>query len=122
MESKTIQTEVLYRKATLAPAGSKADERLISCSISSITPYRRWFGTEVLGHEPAHVNLERVTAKACPFLVDHNTTKIIGKVLSVRLDGSRATAKIKMGDSSLAREIYNDIQAAFGPKSVSATR
>lgn len=110
MDTKFIQTEILYRKATLTPAGSKDDDRMVSCSISSDVPYQRWFGKEILSHNPEHVNLERVRAGACPFLADHDTAKIIGKVLSVNLDGNRGKAEIKMGNSELAREIYKDIQ------------
>ncbi|SDP75930.1 phage major capsid protein [Desulforhopalus singaporensis] len=110
---KTIETGILYRKASLSAAQAKDDGRLITCSISSDVPYSRWFGREILSHGPGVMNLERVAAGACPFLADHDTTKLIGKVLSVTSDGHRASATIKIGNSQFAEEIYRDIKAGI---------
>ncbi len=68
---------------------------------------------EILSHAKGVVNLERVQAGACPFLADHDTSKLIGKVMDVQLDGQRATATIKMGASELAREILKDMEAGI---------
>lgn len=109
-------TEVMFRRATLSkPPGEedlKAGE-IIECSISSEVPYQREFGLEILSHNPAHLNLERVQAGACPFLADHDETKMIGKVKDVVISGSRANAKIRIGTSALAQEILSDIKAGI---------
>jgi HK97 family phage major capsid protein/HK97 family phage prohead protease len=112
-KTSTIETGVLFRKAALAAVPSKADDRLITCSISSDAPYERWFGKEILSHRPGSMNLQRVEAGACPFLADHDQTKLIGKVMSVSLDGRKATALIKLGNSALAEEIYADLKAGI---------
>jgi HK97 family phage major capsid protein len=105
----TIETGILYRTATLEKAVDDS-KRLVTASISSETPYERHWGIEILSHDPSHVNLDRVQRGAVPFLADHDTKKLIGKVMSVRLDGDRAVSTIKMGNSKLADEIYTDIK------------
>jgi HK97 family phage major capsid protein/HK97 family phage prohead protease len=113
MKNRTIEAGILYRKASLSLVGSMDDSGLVTCSISSDIPCLRWYGMEILSHAPGAANLDRVQAGACPFIADHDTSKLIGKVISVQLDGHRAIATIKMGTSELAAEILRDMQAGI---------
>ena len=84
-------------------------------SVSSEAPVtRNWGGVEgieVLDHSPDSIDLTRFERGAAPLLMDHDPTKQIGVIDSIRLDQSqrklRATARF--GNSSLAKEAYADI-------------
>jgi len=109
---KVIQTGVVYRKATIERSAEN-EERIITASISSATPYERSWGTEILSHDQNHVNLDRVKQGAVPFLADHDQTKLIGKVKTVKLTGNRAIATIKLSNSTIANEVYEDIKSGI---------
>ena len=84
-------------------------------SVSCEAPVtRNWGGVkgiEVLDHSPDSIYLTRFEMGAAPLLLDHDPTKQIGVIDSIRLDQSqrklRATARF--GNSSLAKEAYTDV-------------
>ncbi|MDP7500000.1 MAG: HK97 family phage prohead protease, partial [SAR324 cluster bacterium] len=112
-ETRVMPDEVHYRDFQIE-SGDK-ESRTVEMSVSSEAPVtRNWGGVEgieVLDHSPDSIDLTRFERGAAPLLLDHDPTKQVGVIDSIRLDQSqrklRATARF--GNSSLAKEVYADI-------------
>ena len=84
-------------------------------SVSSEAPVTRMWsgveGVEILDHTTDSINLERFETGSAPLLMDHDPTRQIGVIDSIRLDSSqlklRTTARF--GNSVLAKEAYEDV-------------
>ena len=104
-----VQTETHYRTAQLERAGVDTENRTAELAFSSEEPVERWFGTEVLDHEPASVRLGRLQ-DAGPLLVDHDGTDHVGVVEGVTIDrDKRGRAVVRFGRGERASEIFNDV-------------
>ncbi|MDW8258612.1 MAG: phage portal protein [Gammaproteobacteria bacterium] len=93
---RTLKLEV---SGMLTRDGS--DARRFDLAFSSEEPYERWFGIEVLDHRPGAVVLDFLASGRAPVLFNHDTDKIIGRVLSARIDPDRrgrATVELPAGD------------------------
>src|SRR5688500_11790515 len=64
------------------------EARTVELAMSSETVVERWFGFEVLSHEPGAVRLGRLVNRG-PVLMDHNIRDQVGVVASVTLDSDR---------------------------------
>ena len=82
------------------------EKRLVEFSLSSEDPYQRSFGYEILGHKANEVDLKMLIGG--PFLLEHNTSKFLGKIESARIENGRIIAVARFGRSALATEIFND--------------
>lgn len=95
-----------FDRATL-----KEDDRTVELSFSSETrDVVRWFGVEVLGHEPNEVRLKRINT-AGPVLMDHNTRDQVGVVEKAWIDEEtrKGRALVRFGKSVRAQEIWQDV-------------
>lgn len=89
----------------------KIDEatRTVELAFSSEAPYARWWGTEILEHTAAAVDLTRLKTGG-PLLCDHDTRDQIGVIESVRIDADRVgRAVVRFGKSARAEEIFRDV-------------
>lgn len=77
----------------------------ISFSASSEKPVERWFGEEVLSHEPKAVRLERVKRGAMPLLFNHNWDEPIGVVDAARVEEDRLIVDAHLFETARAAEI-----------------
>ena len=87
--NKQIKTGDLTRHFNLDRSSVDQDNRTVELSFSSDAPVERWFGNEILSHDPKSVDLGRLNDGA-PLLMDHNTSDQIGRVESASVDGKRA--------------------------------
>jgi len=62
--------------------------RTVALSFSSELPVERWFGNEVLSHEPGAADLTRLN-RGAPLLFNHDTSDIIGVVESATIGTDR---------------------------------
>lgn len=86
-----------------------AEARTAELAFSSETPYERWFGIEVLSHEPKAVRLDRLRNRGA-LLVDHNTRDQVGVIESVEIgEGRVGRALVRFGRSARADEILQDV-------------
>jgi len=84
------------------------DNRSVWVAFSSETPVERWYGNEVLDHNPCSIDLS-FFKNGAPVLRDHDITKQIGVVEEVTIDSDKkARAKIKI--SRAAENDWLDIQ------------
>lgn len=96
--------------ARLAEVRSFDEEaRTVELAFSSELPVDRWFGSEVLVHEPGAVRMDRLTNGGA-LLMDHNTRDQIGVVESAQIDGDRrGRAVVRFSRSARAEEMFRDI-------------
>lgn len=87
-----------------------ADARTVDVAVSSETEVQRWFGRELLEHTSDAIDLGFMASGTAPLLLDHDQTRQIGVVESVRLDSDRVLrAKVRFGRSRLAQEVFQDV-------------
>ncbi len=108
--SRTIKIpETLFRSAQFEREAINEAERTVELSISSEAPYKRFFGTEILDHQPASVRLERM-ANGAPLLFNHDRNAHIGRIIESRLENGKLRVKAKFGNSALANEKWQDVK------------
>lgn len=94
------------RSADLAPV----EDKRFSLSFSSTEPYERHWGWEILDHSPGAIDMTRLE-RGAPVLFNHDPDVVIGVVEKAWVDGNRARAVIRIGESAKAQEVLKDIQA-----------
>ena len=96
---KQLRTGNLTRSLNFDRSAIDEEARTVSLSMSSDAPVERWFGMEVLSHDPSHVDLGRLNDGA-PLLMDHNTSDQIGRVETATVDGKRGQAVVRFSKSA----------------------
>ena len=82
----------------------------LELSFSSEQPVQRYFGTEVLSHEPGAADLSRLNDGA-PFLWNHDRDVVLGVVRSAEIDGDRrGKATVKWSRNAAAQEKRMDVE------------
>lgn len=90
--------------------GVDPDARTIPASLSSETEYQRWFGREVLLHEPDAIDLSRASGDAgLPLLWNHDTSTILGRIKGVRLVDGVLRGVLHFGRSAEATSKWQDV-------------
>ena len=109
LDEKTIrqmESDNFERSITLR----NIDERTAEIAFSSEEPYERYFGIEVLDHEPQSVRLDRLNGGAA-VLVNHRSSDQVGVVDSARIDeDKRGRAVIRFSRSARGEEIFQDVK------------
>lgn len=87
------------------------DSRKISLAFSSErAEVPRWFGSEILGHHPGEVRLDRINDGG-PLLMDHDGRDQVGVVESAHIDADGVgRATVRFGQSKRAEEIFQDVK------------
>jgi len=86
-----------------------ATARTITFPFSSEFPVERWFGNEVLSHDPGAADLSRLNDGA-PLLFNHNTDNLVGVIERAWMDAGRGYVAARFGNSSLAQQVMQDVQ------------
>lgn len=104
-------SEKQLRRSVNERGAVDVEARTIDLSFSSTTPVRRWFGEEVLSHEPGAMVMDRLNASA-PFLWMHNWDDQRGVVVpgTARLEGGKGRAKVKYSRSPGGEQLFQDTQ------------
>ena len=103
-----------YQSRNCSIQGATEDEPgIIEFSLSSETPYVRWYGTEILNHNPDSVQLDRINSGSAALLFNHDRDAYIGVLKKGWLeDGKlrvRAAFELSNEDNTLARKIYKSV-------------
>lgn len=93
------------------------EARTVEVAFSSETPYLRWFGHEILGHDEGEIDLSRMDESVgAPVLVGHHwggwespTDDQVGVVEKVWIKDGVARALLRFGQSARAKEIFQDV-------------
>jgi HK97 family phage major capsid protein/HK97 family phage prohead protease len=90
-----------------------SEARTLEFAFSSETPVERWFGDEVLSHDPGTADLTRLN-DAAPLLWNHDANQMIGVVESARIGtDKRGYATVRFGTSPMAEQVLNDVRAGI---------
>lgn len=88
-----------------------ADGRRLTLSFSSEQPYNRWFGPEILDHSPGALDLERLNSVGV-LLFNHDTDKVLGKVLRAWVDEKRrGMAEVEFDTDEEAEKIFAKVNS-----------
>ncbi len=87
-----------------------ADSRKRILSFSSETPYRRYFGLEILDHGEGAVDLSRLNETGV-LLFNHNVNQVIGKVLRAWVEDGRGCAEVEFDTDEDAEKIFSKVQS-----------
>ena len=104
--------ESLHRRAySLDREGVDVDARSVSISLSSDAPVERSFGTEILEHSAAAIDLDFLGSGRAPLLLDHDMRQQIGVIEEVLIDSDarKTRAKVRFGRGALADEVFTDV-------------
>jgi HK97 family phage prohead protease len=108
MENKTLRTAQYLRAVEVRAIGDDSD-RTVELAFSSEAPVLRFFGYEVLDHQPSSINMERLEA-GLPLLMHHDQTLLIGKIMQFEVAEGKLRGVAKFGSSELARQAYQDVK------------
>lgn len=105
----TLKVGTLYRSAEIERAAVDGDKGVVTLSFSSELPVERWFGYEILDHNPDSVDLSRLRSGA-PLLVEHSRGDQVGVVEEASIQDRRGVAKVRFGSGARAQEIFQDVK------------
>ena len=107
---KDMLDTTLERSVSIDTRAADEESRTVEIAFSSEEPYERYFGIEVLDHDPQSVRLDRLMGGAA-VLVNHDSDDHVGVVESARIDGDkRGRAVIRFSKSARGQEIFQDVQ------------
>lgn len=110
---KTIKPGTRVTRAIQADrAAIDTDARTVSLAFSSETPYERWWGIEILDHDPSSIRMGRLNAGA-PLLIDHDNSirSQIGIIESVEISADRVgRAVVRFGTDADAELVFQKVK------------
>ena len=99
-----------YRNARITREAISEERRTANIAFSSEEPYRRYFGTEILGHKTGEVDLSFMASGTAPFLDGHDPGKQIGVIEKAWIDQDhKGRAIIRFSKNQAADEVFQDI-------------
>ena len=112
-KNRSVPTGVLSRRTFQAEVRGIVDEekRIVELSFSSETPVERWFGREILLHEPDAVDLTPVITVGA-VLRNHDPDQIVAVPVRVWLDQAerKCRAQIQFKDTELSRKTWEEVK------------
>ena len=111
----TTAADIQRRYLTLDDTAADTDQ--LTFSFSSETPVTRYFGDEVLDHDPASVDLSRLNGGAAPLLLNHDPDQVLGLVERAWIDPDkrRGMARIRWASNDRAQQVRADVEARVMP-------
>ncbi|MBT8169879.1 phage major capsid protein [Falsiruegeria litorea] len=102
-----------------APTGAPSDSREVQISFSSEVPYTRPAGQdgkkflEILGHDPAEVDLTRLNSGAAPLLKDHipRLDAKVGTVVRAWIEAGKGHALVRFSDTPAGSELLERVRS-----------
>ena len=71
------------------------DSRTVELSLSSETPYGRWFGDEILCHDEECINFERFNNGLGTALFNHDRDAVVGHVEKAWIEDRESTSAFR---------------------------
>ncbi|MEL6493556.1 MAG: phage major capsid protein [Cyanobacteria bacterium J06623_7] len=97
-----------YRDLVLDERAIVSDDRKIDISVSSDTPYKRWWYYEILGHSKDEIDLSRMNDGAMS-LFNHKRDDYVGVIEKAWIDDGKLYNTIRFGTHQRAEEIIKAI-------------
>ena len=105
---QTIKTGTLNRFLQIDRQAVDEEARTVRLSFSSEAPVDRFFGVEVLDHNPESVRMGRLN-KGAPLLWMHNPDDQIGRVESATITNGRGEAVVRFSKNQRADDFFKDV-------------
>lgn len=77
----------------------------LSFPVSSERPVERWFGTEILSHDPKAIRMDRMNAGAAPLLFNHDWNDPVGMVDRAYVKDGRLWVDAHFFETQRAKEV-----------------
>lgn len=106
---KENQTRV-FNSAYIRAMEGEGNERKFILSFSSEEPYERCWGTEILDHTPAAVDLSRLNTMGV-ILFNHNRDKVLGKINQAWIENQRGMAEIEFDADPESEIIFQKVKS-----------
>lgn len=81
----------------------------VEMALSSDKPVDRWYGTEILSHDPAHIRQARLK-QGIPLLFNHDMDQHLGVSTGYEIDGGTLRTTSRFGSNPLALEKELDVR------------
>ncbi len=109
-----MPAEVLYREMRIelvkrAEGEAKPDPNLLRFSVSSETPVMRFGDSEILRHDAASVNLDRLRNLGCA-LVNHDPNQRAAAIVSADIVDKRLEVEVRFGSTAFAQDVQRDVK------------
>jgi len=107
-----IRGAKFQRKMTLERSTLSEANRTVEAAISSEAPVKRFGYTEILSHDPAHVDLTRA-ADGIPLLWNHrgDLNDFLGRARNIRIDKDKLRATVNFSDSDSGNRVMAEVAA-----------
>lgn len=103
-DGDTLERTFGFRRGTV-----DSEARTVEVAFSSELEVDRWFGKEILSHDPKAIRLDRLRDGG-PVLIDHDRFDHVGVVVEASIDADKkGRALIRFGRGSRASEIFQDV-------------
>ena len=101
-----MSDQILFR--VLAIDTTRADERTrrVDASLSSEEPVSRFFGHEVLSHQPDAIDMSRA-ADGLPFLFSHDPEQVVGIAERLRIEAGKLRASLRFASTAKGDELWS---------------
>lgn len=108
---KKIQLPKILKRSFLVETDNVDEEnRTLEFPFSSEEPVERWFGKEILSHEPGAMDLARLNTQS-PLLFNHNMDRYIGVIESAEIrSDKRGYVKVRFSKNPDAEQIFRDVK------------
>lgn len=99
-----------FSSATIRAMEGEGNERKFILSFSSEEPYERYWGKEILDHDPAAVDLTRLNTIGV-LLFNHNRDKVIGKIGRAWIENQRGMAEVEFDSDAESEIIFQKVKS-----------
>jgi len=98
-----------FRAVSIQKEAINAEKRTVDLAFSSEQPVVRWWGIEILSHDPGAMDMSRMQNGGA-VLLNHSTDKQIGVVEDCRCDPDKmGRATVRFSRSALGEEVFRDV-------------
>lgn len=109
-QKNPTQTALMQQREMVIDSAVNEEQRTVTLSFASEAPVSRWYGNEILQIDESSVDMQRVDNGLCCLLFNHNSNKVIGKVLRTWIEDSKAKAEVKFDEDAESDAIFNKIK------------
>ena len=99
-----------FSTATIRAMEGEGNERKFILSFSSEEPYERFWGKEILDHNPAAVDLTRLNSIGV-LLFNHNRDKVIGRINRAWIENQRGMAEVEFDADESSEVIFQKVKS-----------
>lgn len=109
MDSQEKNRVRSFNSAYIRNIEGEGNERKFILSFSSEEPYERFWGTEILDHNPNAVDLSRLNSIGV-LLFNHNRDMVLGKVNRAWIENQRGMAEVEFDKDEQSETIFQKVK------------